>query len=64
MSANKPQFDVYTIKDRGENRKAYWLRIGGAWSNKDGSLSIILDALPTDGKLHVRAPNPKDESES
>lgn len=60
-----PQFHVFTIKDRGADQKAYWLRIGSAWSNKDGSLNIVLDALPTDGKLHVRAPNPKsDESDS
>lgn len=61
MSNNAPQFHVYTVKDRGENNKSYWLRIGSAWTCKDGSLNITLDALPIDGKLNVRAPKVKEE---
>ena len=32
------------------------VRAGSAFVNKDGSLNILLDVLPLDGKLHVRDP--------
>lgn len=44
---------VYTIVER-EGKKAVWIRLGIAFENRDGSLNIILDALPVSGKLHVR----------
>jgi len=31
-----------------------WVRAGSAFVNKDGSLNVILDVLPIDGRLHVR----------
>jgi hypothetical protein len=31
-----------------------WVRAGSAFVNKDGSLNVLLDVLPLDGKLHVR----------
>ena len=31
-----------------------WVRAGTAFVNKDGSLNVLLDVLPLDGKLHVR----------
>ena len=49
---------VYTIVDRGERKKAIWLQIGAAFENKDGSLNVRLNALPTDGKLHIRNDDP------
>lgn len=57
---------VYTIVDRGDGKKDLWLRIGTAFVNKDGSLNVVLNALPIDGKLHIReeqdAPErPRDE---
>lgn len=32
----------------------YWMRLGSAYDNKDGSQNMYLDALPVNGKLHVR----------
>lgn len=59
-----PQFHVYTVIDSTQpGGRAFWQRVGSAWSNKDGSLNIVLNALPVNGKLHVRAPNPKDEEQ-
>lgn len=48
---------VYTIVEKGPNRK-YWLRIGIAFPNRDGSLTVRLDATPTNGQLHIRDPEP------
>ncbi len=50
---------VYSIKDRGE--ESYWTRIGAAFVNKDNSLSVVLDCLPVDGRLHIREATQKEE---
>jgi hypothetical protein len=44
--------DVYTVVER--KNKTFWTRIGAAFENRDGSLSVVLDALPVDGKLQIR----------
>lgn len=45
--------DVFVISNREEG-KAQWSKIGVAFVNKDGSLNVILDALPLEGKIHIR----------
>ncbi len=45
---------VYMIVDRGTDKKPIWIRIGTAFVNRDSSINIKLDALPTNGTLHVR----------
>lgn len=42
------------------NGKTYWMRIGVAFVNKDGSTNVYLDALPTDRKLQIRDLDPRD----
>ncbi|OJH42410.1 hypothetical protein [Cystobacter ferrugineus] len=39
-----------------------WVRAGSAFVNKDGSLNVLLDVLPLDGKLHVREAADKKDS--
>lgn len=39
-----------------------WVRAGSAFVNKDGSLNVLLDVLPLDGKLHVREAADKRDS--
>lgn len=58
----RPSHNVFHIRDRGPNQKGWWTQVGSAWTNKDGSLNVILDTLPIDGKLHIRVPNPKEET--
>ncbi len=54
---------VYTIKENGEYTN--WTRVGVAFENKDGSMNILLDALPTNGKLHIRDfPAKKEEAQA
>ena len=50
----KKNLRVYTIVDRGDGKKDLWLRIGPAFVNRDQSLNVMLNALPIDGKLHIR----------
>ena len=41
--------------------RKYWLRIGIAFVNRDGSMNVRLDAIPTNGMLHIRDQPPADE---
>ena len=50
MSNNRK--DVYTIKNT--SKENYWVRIGTAFVNKDGSLNVYLDAMPLSGELNIR----------
>jgi hypothetical protein len=49
---------VYTIVERKSeehpDRKNLWIHIGIAFINRDGSINVRLNALPVDGKLHIR----------
>ncbi len=47
---------VYTIVESSKTdpSRKIWRRVGTAFVNADGSLNIQLDALPTNGTLHVR----------
>jgi len=51
---------VYTIVTR-TNGKEHWLRIGSAFTNRDGSMNLYLDAVPMNGKLQVRDYVPQTE---
>lgn len=53
---------VFSIR---ENRGgSVWVRAGTAFVNKDGSLNVLLDVLPLDGRLHVREAGEKRDSVS
>lgn len=45
---------VYTIIKRDGQERGFWLRIGAAFVNRDQSLNVYLDALPTNRQLHIR----------
>jgi hypothetical protein len=47
---------VYTIVERGQ--KSYWIRIGTAFINHDSSWNVKLDAVPVNGTLQIRDPEP------
>ena len=51
---------VYTIIETGEG-KSVWRLVGAAFVNRDESLTVLLDALPTNGRLHIREPSERDE---
>ena len=51
--------DMYTLFNiiaKGEDK--FWTRIGAAFVNRDGSLNVVLNTIPLDGKLHIRDPKP------
>jgi hypothetical protein len=52
---------AYVITERGD--KTFWNRIGVAFTNKDGSINVKLDALPTSGQLQIRDYEARDEAD-
>lgn len=63
--------DVFTIVERAPkgtandaegSEKKFWVKIGSAFVNKDKSLNVYLDAIPINGKLHLRKPSSKPKS--
>ena len=54
---------VYTIVDRPRDGKKFWLRVGAAFENRDGSMNVLLDAMPTNGQLQIREYRPFEERE-
>ncbi len=63
-STGRKQLHVFAVIERKDTTKpAHWLRVGTAFPNRDGSLSLYLDAFPIgSNKLQVREPRPWDES--
>jgi hypothetical protein len=56
MDAKKarPEYRAYTVVKR-EGRSDYWLPVGAGFAHQDGKgLSILLQALPLDGKIVLR----------
>jgi len=49
----KDVYAIYESKVEGRERSR-WVRVGVAFENKDGSLNVLLDALPLSGRLQIR----------
>ncbi len=46
---------VYAIPESKDGEKSYWPKIGVAFPNRDGSIAILLDALPLGtNRLQIR----------
>jgi hypothetical protein len=52
MTTPGTRLTVFSIRE-GRNG-SIWVKAGRATMNADGTLSLELDVLPLDGKLHVR----------
>ncbi len=51
---NNNRLAVYQIISQGEGKKPIWQRIGIAFVNRDSSLNVRLNSVPTNGELHIR----------
>lgn len=54
MPTKTPSHSCYTVRETAQGKKNFWVEIGAAWTNKDQSLTIKLDALPVNGEIVVR----------
>jgi hypothetical protein len=50
----KKPWVAYHITARPGLKGRVWSRIGTAWLNKDGSISLLLEAIPIDGRVNLR----------
>ena len=48
--------DVFVVTERttAAGAKSYWTKVGSAFNNKDGSITVKLEALPLSGTLQIR----------
>lgn len=46
--------DVFTVVENPKGGKDFWVKVGVAFVNKDGSENVILHALPVNGRLQIR----------
>jgi hypothetical protein len=50
----KKALAVFAVVEK-ENRNAIWIRVGSAFTNRDGSINILLDAFPIgSNRLQIR----------
>lgn len=52
-------WEVHGVVQRGD--KNYWTRIGAAFHNKDGSINLLLDYVPTDSETTIQLRPPKED---
>ena len=58
------RMDAFTVREfeAGGEKRRDWTRIGVAFQHKDGKgYSLILQALPVDGKVELRLHEPKEK---
>lgn len=59
--AKKPELIAYQVKNIDGRDKAIWTRIGAAFSHDSGEgFSVVLDALPLDGRIMLIKPKDQD----
>lgn len=56
--------EVFVINQKEGEDKTNWTRIGVAFTNRDKSLNVILDAVPLSGRLHIRERKPTKDGNS
>lgn len=62
QTSKAPSHGVYTVRDRGEGKKAFWIRIGSAWPHRDGKgFNVQLECHPLDDQLTLRIEGEKQE---
>ena len=58
---DKPDFDVFAVRDREGVGKDIFTKIGVAYKRRDGGMGILLDALPISRRIVVSPPFLKKE---
>lgn len=53
QTPKRPDHIIYQVI--GEEDKARWIRVGSAWTNRDGKgLNLVFDSYPVVGRIVVR----------
>ena len=59
-SQNRTMLKVLCPVENEKKNKTYWMRVGTAFVNRDGSTNVYLDAYPSNGKLQIRELDERD----
>ena len=54
--------EVFTIVENPNGGKDRWVKVGVAFDSEKGT-SLVLNALPTNGKLFIKLPKERENSE-
>jgi len=54
--------EVFTVVENTKDGKDRWVKIGVAFDSEKGT-SVILNALPVNGKLFIKLPKETEDSE-
>lgn len=58
-SSSAPNYVAYQLTERKKSEKPFWNRIGVGFMHQDGGgLNLVLNSLPVDGKVTLRACSP------
>ena len=60
MDTKQEMMKVLCPLENEKTGKKYWMRLGSAYTNRDGSLNVYLDALPVTRQLQIRELNDRD----
>jgi hypothetical protein len=67
MNTNSKMMQLFAVTERGEgdDKKAFWTRIGVGFENRDGSWNLRFDLLPTrpETTIQMRPFNPREEKD-
>jgi len=58
---NKPKYEIFHVRDSNNGGKGYWTKIGAGFENKDGSVNMVFDCIPVDGRCQLRVRQEKQE---
>jgi len=61
MEDKRQMMFAYTVTERGD--RTFWTRIGVAFTNRDGSINVKLDAVPVSGMLCLRSAKTEQKAE-
>ena len=54
---------VYAVLDRKDGGRPYWMKVGAAFTNRDSSLTVVLDAFPSStNRLQIREQRFQDDA--
>ena len=45
---------AFSVIERPARRGRIWSRVGSAWLNGDGSITLVLDSFPVGGRVELR----------
>jgi hypothetical protein len=62
-SSKQPTHCAYQVRETPSG-KSFWNRIGVAWTNRDGGLTLQLESVPLDGRILLQLAKKEEDSET